>query len=161
MNFNRKTIEQYLDQLSRREPVPGGGSAAALTAALGAALISMVARYSIGRKVSTKATEKRLGQTLKQSEQIRRRLLALTTLDSKAYLNVVKARSAGPVAQKKAAKQAATVGKEICHLCRQALDLTPFLVAKGSPYLISDLEVAAELLQAGFNGSLVMVRINQ
>jgi len=38
----------------------------------------------------------------------------------------------------------------------QALDLTPFLVAKGNPYLLSDVEVAVELLEAGFMSSIVM-----
>ena len=161
MDFKDKSIKAYLEQLSRKEPVPGGGSAAALAAALGAGLVSMVTHYSIGRKSNTKDMERRLAKTLQASERIRKRLLALTTLDSKAYLKIVEARTKNAAAQKQAARQAAAVGKEICKLCYNALDLTPFLVAKGNPYLISDIQVAVELLQAGFNGSMVMVRINQ
>lgn len=147
--------------LSRREPVPGGGSAAALTASLGAGLISMVANYSIGRKVNTPAVEKRLAKLLKSSEMIRRRLLALTSLDAQAYLGVVAARKSDAKLQRQAARAAASVGKEVARLCYKAIELTPYLVKKGNPYLLSDIEVALELLWAGFNGSIVMVRINQ
>ncbi len=89
VNFKQVTLASYLEQLSRREPVPGGGSAAALTAALGAALISMAANYSIGRKANTKAVETRLAGIVRASETIRKRLLDLTSLDSQAYLKVV------------------------------------------------------------------------
>lgn len=169
INFKNTILSQYLDQLASRQPVPGGGSAAALTAALGAALVSMVANYSIGRKNNTKATEKRLAKILKDSEAIHRRLLELSSLDSQAYLKIVAARKLDTKAQpsartaslKKASRDAAAVGKEVCQLCYKALSLTPFLVTAGNPYLISDVEAAAELLQAGFNASMVMVRVNQ
>ncbi len=159
--FNHKTLQEYSDMLSRREPVPGGGSAAALTGSMGAGLISMVTNYSIGRKANTKAVEGQLAKILKESESVRLRLLELTTLDSVAYLKIVEARKADPKAQQKAAKEAAAIGKEVCRLCFKALNLTPFLVKKGNPYLISDIEVAVELLQAAFLSSMVMVRINQ
>lgn len=161
INFSKKTLQQYLDQLASREPVPGGGSAAALTAALGVGLVSMVARYSLGRKSNTTAIESRLSKILKLSEDIRRRLLMLTTIDSLAYMNIVNARKADVRAQKKASREAAAVGREVSKLCYKALELTPYLVEKGNPYLVSDIEVAIELLLAGFNASMVMVRINQ
>ena len=161
LNFKQKTLQHYLDQLSSKEPVPGGGSAAAFTAALGVGLISMVTNYSIGRKANTKAVEQRFAKILHNSEVMRNRLLELTTLDSEAYLKIVDARKADAKVQKRATRDAAKVGREICQLCFKAIDLIPFLVIKGNPYLISDLEVAAELLHAGFNGSMVMVRINQ
>jgi len=160
VNFRDKTIEEYLDQLSRREPVPGGGSAAALTGAMAVGLISMVTNYSIGRKANTKAIEKRLAQILAQSEKIRLRLLELTSLDSQAYLKLTAARSLDKKAQKQAAKEARAVPYEICKLCYKAVELTPFLADKGNPYLLSDVEVALELLIAAFYGARIMVRVN-
>ncbi len=160
IDFSKKTLEQYINQLSSKEPVPGGGSAAGLTAALGAGLVSMVANYSIGRKANTPAIEKKLKAILTQSEAIRKRLLELSSLDSEAYLQVVAARTLDKSSQKKASKQARAVPLEICKLCYKALDLTPFLVANGNPYLMSDVQVAVELLEAGFNGAMVMVRVN-
>ncbi|MBI4308774.1 MAG: cyclodeaminase/cyclohydrolase family protein [Candidatus Omnitrophica bacterium] len=161
INFHSLTLGAYLERLSHREPVPGGGSAAALTAALGAGLVSMVGNYSLGRKGNTKAVEQRLTRIVRASESIRKRLLQLTTLDAKAYLKIVAARKQDARAQKRAGREAAAVGREVCRLCYQAIDLTFFLAAKGNPRLISDIEVAAGLLQAGFNGSMVMVRTNQ
>jgi formiminotetrahydrofolate cyclodeaminase len=160
INFSSKTLESYLNQLASKESVPGGGSAAGLTAALGAGLICMVTQYSIGRKVNTPAIDQRFKSILKQAEIIRKRLLELASLDSEAYLELCAVRNLDKVAQKKASKRARAVPLEICKLCYKAIDLVPFLAAKGNPYLVSDVEVAVELLHAGFNGALVMVRIN-
>jgi len=160
ISFKDKTLQEYLEQLSRREPVPGGGSAAALTGAMAVGLISMVTNYSIGRKANTKIVEKRLARILSQSEPIRLRLLELTSLDSEAYLKVSAARTLDQKAQQQAAKEARAVPQEICKLCYKALQLTPYLADKGNPYLISDVEVALELLMSAFNGARIMVRIN-
>jgi formiminotetrahydrofolate cyclodeaminase len=160
INFKDKTLQEYLDQLSRREPVPGGGSAAALSAALGLALISMVTNYSIGRKANTKAVEKRLAGILTISETIRLRLLELTSLDSEAYLKIFAARSLDKKARQAAAKSARAVPQEVCKLCTKALRLTSYLAQKGNPYLISDVEVAIELLMSAFKGAKIMVRTN-
>lgn len=160
INFKDKTLQEYLDQLSCREPVPGGGSAAALTAALGLGLISMATNYSIGRKSNTPTVEKRLAGILTCSESIRLRLLELTSIDSEAYLKVSAARSLDKKAQAQAARAARVVPQEICKLCYKALQLTPYLVQKGNPYLLSDVEVALELLMSAFNSARIMVRIN-
>lgn len=150
INFKNKTIQKYLDQLSRREPVPGGGSAAALTAALGLGLISMVTNYSLGRKSNTKTVEKHLKKILAHSESIRLRLLELTSLDSEAYLKD----------RRQGTKSALAVPQEVCKLCYKAVQLTPFLANKGNPYLLSDLEVALELLLSAFLAARIMVRTN-
>ena len=160
INFKDKTLREYLNQLSACSPVPGGGSAAALTAALGVSLISMAANYSIGRKSNTPTVEKRLAKILAYSESIRLRLLELTSLDSKAYLSVCAARSLDKKAQRQAARTARGVPQEICKLCYKAIQLTPYLAQKGSPHLLSDIEVAIELLFAAFNAARTMVRAN-
>jgi formiminotetrahydrofolate cyclodeaminase len=160
VQFSNKTLNEYLNQLSSKEPVPGGGSAAAVTAALGAGLVAMVANYSIGRKDNTTALNKKFESTLKKSAVIRRRLLELASLDSEAYLQLRDSWTKDKKSQKMASKAARAVPLEICKLCYKALDLTPLLVAQGNPHLLSDVEVAVELLTAGFNGALVMVRVN-
>ncbi len=161
VNFSPLSITKYSEQLSSKAPVPGGGSAAAYAAALGAGLLSMVANYSIGRKANSRSVEARLDRSLRSSESIRKRLLELTSLDSEAYLKVVAARKKDEKQQRLAGQNAVKVGREICKLCYQAIDLAPFLVKEGNPYLLSDVQVAVELLQAGYSGSMVMVKINQ
>ncbi len=159
-NFENHSLSQYLDQMARREPVPGGGSAAALTAAMGASLIAMVANYSIGRKSNTKTLEVKLAKVVQSADSARLRLLELTTLDAHAYLKVSAARKLDAKAQKAAAKEARAVPQEVCKLCYKVVQLAPLLVEQGNPYLLSDIEVAVELLAAAFNSAKVMVRIN-
>ena len=160
INFKNKTLQEYLDQLSGRQPVPGGGSAAALTGAMAAGLISMAVSYSLGRKTNSKTVERRLSKILKDSEHIRRRLLELVSLDSEAYLSLCAARTLDKRAQKRAAKQALAVPQEVCKLCYKAVLLTPTLAQDGNPHLLSDVEVALELLMSAFNSARIMVRVN-
>lgn len=49
MSYKEQTLKQYLDDLAAKLPAPGGGSAAALNAAIGTALISMVVNFTLGK----------------------------------------------------------------------------------------------------------------
>ena len=153
------TLQDYLDVLSQKTPVPGGGSAAALTAAMGTALVSMVANYSKGRSQS-KRIERRISSILKQSEVMRKRLLVLVDLDAQAYLSVVKARGASARIKMRALSAAANVPREVSRLCYKVMQLTPFLVEHGNQHLISDIIVAADMLLAAFNSARVNVEVN-
>lgn len=159
-DFKNHTIQEYLDRLSAREPVPGGGSAAALSSALGAGLVAMVINYSLG-KGKPKGIENKLAQLLKKVSAIREELLSLVDEDAKAYLEVVAARKMDKKAQKQAARKAAQVPRRICRLSYQAVDLTPYVVQHGNPHLLSDVEVALELLLAGYHSAVVMIKVNQ
>lgn len=157
--YKDHTLQEYLNILSKKTPVPGGGSTAALIAACGAALISMVANYSKGKSKS-KQVESRIRSILKQSEQARKRLLVLVDLDAKAYLGVVKARGASKHIRKSALRAAAKAPKEVSQLCYKLTQLTPYLVEKGNQNLISDIIVAVDLLFSAFNSSRVHVEVN-
>lgn len=157
--FKNYTLKQYVEQLSQRTPVPGGGSAAALAAALGAALVSMVAHYSLG-KGKPALMERKIKKILKESEKLKKRFLALVDLDAQAYLAVVKARKKSPKIKKAALKRAREVPLEVCNRCYEAVELTPFLVHHGNAYLVSDIQVANELLLAAFKSAMVNVQIN-
>ncbi|MBI3617849.1 MAG: cyclodeaminase/cyclohydrolase family protein [Candidatus Omnitrophica bacterium] len=158
--FRNYSLSEYSRVLSLKVPAPGGGSAAAATAALGAALLSMAANYSLGRTAS-RAAEQKIKASLKQSEQLRKRFLQLVDLDARAYLNVVKTRKAAPAKRAAARRKAAEVPLEICKLCYKAVQLSPTLVRYGNKYLISDVKVALELLLAAFNAAKLNVEINQ
>ena len=157
--YQSHTLEQYLNALSQRQPVPGGGSAGALAGALGAALISMVAQYSLGRNSSSKV-EQKISKILFQSGKIRKRLLQLVDLDAQAYLKVVAARRGSPEDKKAALKQARAVPAEVCRLSYQAVNLLPDLVKKGNPYLRSDLEIALEILWAAYASGQINIKVN-
>ncbi len=160
VKFKDRSLAFFLDALSARKPTPGGGSAAALAAASGAALITMVANYSLG-KGSPKTVETKLKDIRRKSESIRKKLLACVDKDIAAYERVVKARK-GTDRQKAAAlRQARKVPADVCALCYEAVSLTPFLVKKGNKYLLSDVEVAVELLLAAFRSAEINIAINQ
>ncbi len=158
--FRNYSLSEYTRVLSLKVPAPGGGSAAAATAALGAALLSMVVNYSLG-KGAPKTIEQKLKDTLKESEKLRKRFLMLVDLDAQAYLNVVKTRKAAPAKRNAARRRAAEVPLEICKLCYKAVQLSPTLVRYGNKYLLSDVKVALELLLAAFNSAKLNVEANQ
>jgi len=146
-----------------RTPTPGGGSAAALTAALGVSLLSMVANYSKGKSAS-RFVENKINQLLKANEKSRKRLLELVDLDAQAYLKVVRTRKSeqsSPAVRQKALKSARQVPLEVSKICYQSIQQAPFLVAKGNKYLLSDVEVAVEFLFAAFSSAMINVRVNQ
>lgn len=157
--FQDYTLSEYCDVLSQKVSVPGGGSAAALSGALGAALLSMVVNYSLGKK--TDDVDAKLKEILKKSEVLRKRFLELVDLDAQAYLEFVNARKADEPTKEKARQRACEVPLEIAQLCYQALNLAPYLVLEGNKYLVSDVEVALELLGAAYKSAMFNVRINQ
>ena len=73
--YKDHTLQEYLDVLSKKTPVPGGGSAAALVAATGVALLLMVAHYSKGKSKS-KSVENRIQKIIARGAALRRRLVA-------------------------------------------------------------------------------------
>jgi len=153
--YKNHTLKEYLDVLSKRTPVPGGGSAAALTGALGVSLLCMVSQYSLN-KGKSKRVESKLKKNLIQSQKIRNILLELVDLDAKAYLKLSQLKKASAVKKNLALKEAARIPKQVSLLCYKALDLAPLLVKEGNKYLLSDVKVATELLYAAFNSSVVL-----
>ena len=160
MKYKNHTLKGYLDVLSARVPVPGGGSAAALVGALGTALLVMVANYSKG-KSKLRPVNKRIDDIVVKGEKLKKRFLELVDLDAQAYLGVVKTRHASDKVRKQALKKAGDVPLETCRLCYAAIDMAPFLVKNGNRHLLSDVQVAVEMLQAAFNSSMINVEINQ
>lgn len=144
--YKENSLQKYLDDLAAKLPAPGGGSAAALSAALGASLLSMVVNFTLG-KPKYAAYEKELKAVLARCEGLRREFLNLVDLDVRAY-------KSGDL------RDALDVPFMLARLCFEALKLCPPLVKKGNINLISDVAVAAVLLEAAFSSALYNVRIN-
>ena len=155
------TIEKYLNMLSDKTPTPGGGSASALTAAAGVSLLIMAANYSIG-KTDSKVVNRRLEKIIEQSKKIRDRLIELIDLDAEAYRNVVESRKkASAKMQKAAIRQARKIPLEVAKLCYKTVSLAPYLVEKGNVNLISDVQIAVEMLFSSYKSAMINVEINQ
>jgi formiminotetrahydrofolate cyclodeaminase len=146
MQYKTQSLNKYLNDLAARLPAPGGGSAAALNAAMGASLISMVVNFTLG-KPRYAAFQKELKVTLAKSERLRKRLLDLVDQDVLAY-------------QSKDIRKALAVPLDLARLCCQAAKLCLPLIKQGNVNLISDVAVAAVFLESAFVAACFNVEIN-
>ena len=78
------TIAKFLDELASEQPTPGGGGAAAIMGAVGAALVSMVANLTIGKK-NYEAFDAELKETRAKAEALRAELTAAINEDVDAF----------------------------------------------------------------------------
>ena len=145
-SYQNESIKKYLDDLAAKLPAPGGGSAASLTAALGAALLSMVINFTLGKPKYAKY-EQELKEMLEVSEQLRKGFLDLVDEDVAAY-------------KSKDVRKSLEVPLRVCRLCADAIMLSPDLIQKGNRNLISDVACAAVLLESAFSSAFYNVEIN-
>jgi formiminotetrahydrofolate cyclodeaminase len=146
MNYKEESLKRYLDDLAAKLPAPGGGSAAALTAAMGVSLISMVVNFTLG-KPKYAQYENELKGVLEKSEKLREEFLNLVDKDVTAY-------------QSKNLRDALGVPFMVARLCFEGIKLCPGLIKKGNINLISDVAVAAVLLESAFISAGFNVEIN-
>jgi len=146
MEYKNQTLNKYLNDLSAKLAAPGGGSAAALNAALAASLVSMVVNFTLG-KPKYAAFAKELKSILIKSTKFKNDFLELVDLDVEAYLS-------------KNINQALLVPLKLARLSFQAVKLCPPLIKKGNINLISDVAVAAVLFESAFVCACFNVEIN-
>jgi len=160
--YNEKPLRDYLDDLAARRPAPGGGSAAALSAAIGAALISMVANYTVGNP-KYKSDEDKVAVILKKAEAYRTRLLALVDEDVSAYEKLcdgIKNSPKGSQPPDGLYKDAITPPLEMCRISAEALGICKEIAECGNRNLITDTAIAAILLEGAFFSAKFNVYIN-
>jgi formiminotetrahydrofolate cyclodeaminase len=131
-----KSIKEYLNDLAARMPAPGGGSAAALNAAMGAALISMSVNFTLGKPKYIEY-EAELKDMLDKSEKLREQFLSMVDSDVVAYAS-------------KNIRDALDVPFMLCRLCFESIKLCPPLIKKGNLNLAGDMAVAAVMLESAF-----------
>lgn len=84
------SVEKFLDELAGGNPTPGGGSAAAIMGAMGAALVSMVCNVTFGKK-GYEGVEHEMRAILQESENVRQRLTAMVAEDIAAFDSIMAA----------------------------------------------------------------------
>jgi formiminotetrahydrofolate cyclodeaminase len=168
-NFPAKLIYQpvagFIEQVASKAPAPGGGSVAAYSGALGAALLTMVANLTIGKKkyadVAAEFTELK-----KQTEELRAQLTAQVDADNDAFK---KFRVAGRLPEDAAGREkqlaeasqlTIDVPAKTMQLCLAALKLAPAVAGRGNVNTVSDAATGAEMLLAGLEGAANNVLIN-
>jgi glutamate formiminotransferase / formiminotetrahydrofolate cyclodeaminase len=161
----RAGVEPFIEQLATFSATPGGGSAAAAAAAMAAALGSMVAGLSRGKKAYAQY-EPQLSQALARLEQLREELKDGIDADADSYAQVMaaykqaKISNDGEAAIETALKSATSVPMEVAVRAREVGDIVNSLKPITSPNMASDLTVASSLASAAIVGALANVEIN-
>lgn len=167
--FSDLSVNEFLAALATKEPVPGGGSGAALAGALGAALISMVCNLTIGKK-GYEAVDEEMQALLARSEAIRLELPQLLEADTQVYSQVMEAyrlpRATDEEKERREAllqqrfKEAAEVPYRIAERCAQVVQLALPAAEMGNKWAVSDAGVGALLGEAALRSALLNVDIN-
>lgn len=160
---------QLLNALADGAPTPGGGSAAAYSGAMGAALVAMVARLTLSKKKYAEVQEQMLS-ILDEAEVLRKKLTNAVDEDSTAFDRVMSAfrlpkDNEEQIAARmetihKATMQAAIVPLESARMSVRVMELACQVMQIGNPNAITDASTGAALAQAALTGSGYNVRIN-
>ena len=169
VRFRDLTLAGFVDELASAEPVPGGGSASAVAASLGAGLVAMVAALSVGRPkyadyAAVHASAGAAGKALTG------RLLGLADEDSAAYavfaaaLKMPKETDAEQAARKAALRAAARTAAEVplacIEACHEVVLAAESLAGRSNLNASSDLAVACLLASAAAQGAGANVLVN-
>ena len=164
-----KPLQEYLDDLASSQPTPGGGSAAALSGSMGAALACMVARLTLG-KVNYADVQEEIAMLVQQAEQLRSRFQQLMQEDIDAYgrLSACFKMPRG-TSEEKAARtsaiqaqlvEAALVPLEMAERAAELMQHCQRIAEIGNTSVLSDIGVAAMLASSAGTGASWMVRTN-
>jgi methenyltetrahydrofolate cyclohydrolase len=162
-------VEPFLDALAGQGATPGGGSAAAIIGAMGAALVSMVCNLTIGKKKYAEV-EGEMKDVLAKAESLRAKLTGMIEDDVKAFDAVMGAygmqketdadKQAREKAIQAALKQATEVPLRCCHAAREVIDLAAIAADKGNLNVISDAGVGVLAAYAALRSAALNVFTN-
>jgi len=155
-------VGEYLSALAAATPVPGGGSAAALTGAMGSALLCMVARIAL-RRAKDEPAQQSLRWLEIEFERCIDDLEVLSQEDIDAYhLVVVTRKESGKESRQfaDAVVEATRVPLDTADAADRALRLAARLRPLASPVTASDFESGCDLLEAAFKGGIANAAIN-
>ena len=169
MNLVEQRVVDFVAATASKEPTPGGGAIAALTAATGAALAEMVANLTFGKK-GYEEVQTEMEELQAKAEAIRNRMLELSQADADVFnifmnalvlpKNTDEEKAARTAAIQQAYKDAAMVPFEIGELANQIFDLAELASRKGNQNLITDGIIAAINARAAVKSAFLNVRIN-
>ena len=162
-------LDRFLAMLASDSPAPGGGAAAALAGATGAALAVMVAGLTVGRKRYA-TIEGQVQTWLAQARDLEERLATLVDADAEAYTHVSEAyrlpqdteeqQEVRARAIQDAIQVATDIPLDVAEACADLLEVLAGLAAHGNRNAAADAAVGALLAHAGLQGAVRNVRTN-
>lgn len=169
MKFADMTVAQFLDSLASPDPTPGGGTAAAITGAMGTSLLVMVT--GLAKSNTNSDDEKATLAAARQALQpIMATLSALADADAASFDEVMNAyrlpkatddeKAARSTAIQTALKGATTVPLQTLRACAGAMAHAEAVAGCANRSAVSDVGVAIGLLEAATAGAEANVRIN-
>lgn len=169
MNFIDKSCKDFIEVLSSKEPVPGGGGASAMVGALGTALGTMVGQLTMGKKKYADVEED-IKVLIEKAETLQEELLGLVEKDAKVFEPLIKAYRMPKETEEERAekarvieivlKDAAKVPLEIMEKCCEAIKLQREFAEKGSSVAVSDAGTGVIFAKAALQGASLNVFIN-
>lgn len=167
--YPRLQIEEFLTRLASSAPEPGGGAAAALVGATGAALVSMVANLTIGKEKYA-AVQADMERARARADALRAELTAAIDRDAEAFRRVMETyRLPRETDEHKAARrqtiqaalwEAAQVPAGVVRLCEEVAALSRLMTQQGNAQVVSDGAIAALLADAAAQSAALNVKIN-
>ena len=165
MDFAQASCTEFVTVLASNAPVPGGGGASALVAAIGTALGNMVGALTVGKKKYADVEEEIIALKAK-CDKLQADLLAQIELDAKGFEPLSKAYGIpkdNPDRDRileDATVVACQVPVKIMELCCEALDAIAVFAAKGSRLAVSDAGCGAVCVKAALQAASLNVFIN-
>lgn len=164
-----QSLDEFLEDLASSKPAPGGGSAAAVAGALGAALSSMVANLTLGKE-KYKEVEGAFEGILEKAEKLRNEFLEAIAEDIEAYNRVMDAyglpkETEEEKEQRRETLQSALKGAteppfKMAQLADEVLELSKECAQSGNAHAVTDAGASAILAEATVRTSLLNVDIN-
>jgi len=162
-------LQAFADEVSMDSPAPGGGSVAALCGALSAALSSMVANLTHGKKGYEESGED-MKKIAVRAQELKDELLRAVDLDARAFNKVMEAfrlpkgteeqSREREAAVEDASKGATLVPLGVLTAAAELIELAEAVARKGNRNSVSDAGVAGLTAQAAGEGAYFNVRIN-
>jgi methenyltetrahydrofolate cyclohydrolase len=169
MELTDKSVKDLLAAFRWPDPTPGGGSASALSGAIGASLLAMVGALPRARTADDEDVL-RLQTSTRRCAEVAEQLTALVDRDSKAYEMVVGAyrlpkstdaeKSARSARIQQALQEAIETPLDVMRACAETLAHGAVIAELGNANASSDVQVGLELLGAGLRGAKLNVEIN-
>ncbi len=162
-------IKDYLELLSSKAPVPGGGGASALAGALGDSLGQMVVHLTLGKKRYAQAEQDMLNYE-RELKRLQQEFLMLADKDAEVFAPLAECyRLPSSTEEERAYKekvmeerlvQASYVPLEIMEKAWEMLEIMDILADKGSRMAVSDVGVGVQFIRTALLGAVMNVYIN-